>query len=76
MQTARTVPNNKPDILMRDSKQGRCMLMYVAIPVDRNVVKTEAESVLRYEDRTVEIQRGGNVKAKVIPVVVGTTGTI
>ena len=59
MQTARTVPNNKPDILMRDSKQGRCMSMYVAIPVDRNVVKTEAENVLRYEDRTVEIQRGG-----------------
>ena len=44
---------------MRDSKQGRCMSMYVAIPVDRNVVKTEAENVLRYEDRTVEIQRGG-----------------
>jgi hypothetical protein len=34
-----TVPNNKPDIIIRDNKQGTCMLIDVAIPGDRNVIK-------------------------------------
>jgi hypothetical protein len=35
------------------------MLMDVAVTGDRNVVKTEAEKALRYEDPAVEIQRRG-----------------
>jgi len=40
------------------------------------VIKIEADMIIRYKDRTVEIQRMWNVKAKVIPVVIGATGTI
>jgi len=39
--TNRSIPNNKPDIIIRDSKQGTCMLIDVAIPGDRNVMKKE-----------------------------------
>ena len=31
---------------------------------------------LKYEDFTIEIQRMWNVKTKVIPVIIGATGTI
>ena len=48
----------------------------VAIPADRNVTKTEAEDILKYTDRTTEIQRACSVKAKVVPVITGATGTI
>ena len=48
----------------------------VAIPGDRNVVKKEAEKILKYKDLITEIQRMWNVKAKVIPVITGATGTI
>jgi len=48
----------------------------VAIPGDRNVVKKEAEKILKYKDLITEIQRMWNVKAKVIPVIIGATGTI
>jgi len=48
----------------------------VANPVDRNVIKTEAEKTLKYKDLTVQIQRMWNVKAKVIPVIIGATGTV
>jgi hypothetical protein len=43
VQTDRTVPNIKPDIIMRDNKQGTCMLIDVAITGDRTVIKKGAE---------------------------------
>jgi hypothetical protein len=52
------------------------MLIDVAIPGDRNVIKKEAERTLKYKDLTIEIQGMWNVKTSVIPVIIGTTGTI
>jgi len=75
VQTDRTTPNNKPDII-RDNVKGTCMLTDVAISGDRNVIKKEAEKILKYKDLTTEIQRMWNVKIKVIPVIIGATGTI
>jgi len=76
VQTDRTIPNNKPNIIIRVNEKGTCMLTDVAISGDRNVIKKEAEKILKYEDFTIEIQRMWNVKAKVIPVIIGATGTI
>jgi len=64
------------NIIMRDSEKGTCMLIDVAISGDRNVIKKEAEKILKYKDLTIEIQRMWDVKTKVIPVVIGATGTI
>jgi hypothetical protein len=52
------------------------MLIYVSIPRDRNVVKKEAEKILKYKDLIIGIQRMWNVKAKVIPVIIGATGNV
>ena len=38
-QTDRTIPNNKPDIIIHDNEKGICMLKDIAISGDRNVVK-------------------------------------
>ena len=76
IQTDRTIPNNKSDIIIRDNEKGTCMLIDVAIPGDRNVIKKEAEKILKYEDLTTELQCMWNVKTKVIPVIIGATGTI
>ena len=39
VQTDRSIPNNKPDIIIRDNEKGTCMLIDVAISGDRNVIK-------------------------------------
>ena len=52
------------------------MLVEAAVPRDRNVVKKEAENILKYKDHIIEIQPMWNVKAKVIPVIIWTIGAI
>ena len=52
------------------------MSIDVAVAAYRNVIKTEAERILKYKDITTEIQRTRNVQAKAIPVITGATGTI
>ena len=76
VQTDRTILNNKPDIIIRDNEKRTCMLIDVAISGDRNVIKKETEKILICKDLTIEIQRMWNVKTKVIPAIVGATGTI
>ena len=52
------------------------MLIDVAILGDRNVIKKEADKILKYKDLAVEIQRMWNVKTRVIPAIIGATGTV
>jgi hypothetical protein len=52
------------------------MLIDVAIPGDRNMIKKETEKILKYKDRIIEIQRMWNVKTKMTPVIIGATGTV
>jgi hypothetical protein len=76
VQTDRTIYKSKPDIIIRDNEKVTCMLIDVAIPGGRNVIKTEAEKILKYKDLIIEIQLMWNVKTKVTPVIIGATGTI
>jgi hypothetical protein len=76
VRTDRTIANNKPDIIIVKTKKGTCTLKDVAIPGDRNLIKKEAEKILKCKDLIIEIQLMWNVKAKVIPVIIGATGTI
>jgi hypothetical protein len=48
------------------------VLKDVATSGDRNVIKKEAEKILKYK----EIKCMCNVKTKVIPAIIGKTGTI
>jgi hypothetical protein len=48
VQTDRTIPKNKPDIIIRDNQKRTCMLIDVAISGDRNVIKKEAKKTLKF----------------------------
>ena len=65
-------------IIIHDKKKNKrmCVLIDVAMSGDRNVIKKEAEKILIYKDLLTESQRMWNVKAKVVPVIIGATGAI
>jgi len=46
-------------------------MLILQFPGDKNVIKKETEKILEYKDLTTQIQRMWNLKAKVIPVVMG-----
>jgi hypothetical protein len=54
------------------------MLIDISISGNRNVLKKEAQNILKYKDFTIEIQvqRMWSVKTVVIPVIIETTGNI
>jgi len=58
-------------IIISGNEKGTCMLIDVAISGDRNVIKKEAEKILKYKN-TAHVE----CKNKVIPVIIGATGTI
>jgi hypothetical protein len=76
VQTDRTIPNCKLDVIFHDHGKGTCMLIDAAISGDGNVTKKEAEKILKYKYLTIEIQCMWNVKAMVTPVIKVATGTI
>jgi hypothetical protein len=44
--------------------------------LETNVIKKEAEKILKYKELIIEIEHMCNVKAQVILVIMGATGTI
>jgi predicted sugar kinase len=74
--TDRTIPNNKPDIIIRDNERGTRMVIDVVISGDRNVIKKEEENILKSKDLSIEIQHTRSLKTKVIPIIIEATGTI
>jgi hypothetical protein len=71
VQTDRTIPSNKADIIIRVNEKGTYMLTDVAISGDRNMRKKEAEKILKYKGLKIEIKRIKDVKTNVMPVRIG-----
>jgi len=49
----RIIRDVKPDIIIRDNGKGTCLLIDVAILGDTNVMKKEAEKILKCKDVAV-----------------------
>jgi hypothetical protein len=50
VQTDRTLPNNKPDVIISDNEIGTSLLIEVEKSGIRNVIKKEVEKILKYKD--------------------------
>ena len=53
------------------------MFIDVSVPACHNVVRKEAEKIIKYRDLEIEVQKCWNLsKVRTIPVVVGALGTV
>lgn len=75
VQTDRPIRENKPDIIVKP-KNGVCLLIDVSVPTDRNVINKEGQKILKYKDLLIETQRMWNSRVKIVPVVIGATGSV
>jgi len=76
MQKPHPIPTRVPRLLNNTGRSPILSIIIIITIIIINLIKKEAENILKYKYLTIEIQRTWNVKTKVIPVIIGATGTI
>ena len=75
--TDKNVQHNRPDITVHDRKNRKCIFIDISVPVCYNVVKKEAEKIVKYRDLEIEVQKCWNLKEiSTVPIVTGALGTV
>jgi len=74
--TDRCIAANRPDLILVLKQSRHALLVDFACPADNNIKRKETEKVTKYQDLVLEIQRLWNVKAEVIPIVIGALGAV
>jgi hypothetical protein len=75
--TDKKVNCNRPDITIHDTINRTCKFIDVSVPVCRNVVRKEAEKIVKYRDLEIEVQKCWNLtNVRTIPIVIGALGTV
>ena len=77
IQCDRVVECRKPDIVIVDKKERKCVIIDVAIPGDSRVNSKEEEKIEKYQNLKQEIiKMWGMRKVEIIPIVIGALGAI
>ena len=76
IQTSTYIQTRRPDVVVVDSDRKTSNIIDIAVPGDAGIVEKEEEKVEKYQDLRREVARLWNVKAKVVPIVVGALGAV
>ncbi|KAJ8029456.1 hypothetical protein HOLleu_28849 [Holothuria leucospilota] len=76
VRTDKVITARRPDIIVVDKQEKTAKIIDVAIPLDKNIRGKEAEKTQKYQDLKLEIQKLWDVKAEVIPIVIGALGAV
>ena len=76
IQTDHVIQARRPDLVFIDKKNKLCKIIDVAIPGDSRIESKEREKVEKYQDLAREMRKLWNVKVEVIPIVLGSLGTL
>ena len=71
IQTDRKVLATQPGIVVVDKQKKEAVVIDVAVPSDNNIKQKEYEKLEKYQELKEELKRTWNVKAKVVPVLIG-----
>ena len=76
IQTDRHLPHNRPHILYVSHQHNAAFLIDVAVPGDSRLSQKINEKCEKYRDLKIEIQRMWNMRAVVVPPVIGSLESI
>ena len=74
--TDRTIKANRPDIVIKDKAEDRCIIIDMSVPSEQNTSVKTTEKLSKYKDLEIEITRMWGMRTEVIPVVIGALGLI
>ena len=75
-QTDHVVAGWIPDLVVVDKKERSCKIIDFAVPEDSRIEEKEKDKIEKYQDLRRELQKIGNVKVKIIPLVADSLGAI
>ena len=81
IQTDHVIETWRPDLVVMDKKERSCKIIDFSVPGDSRIEGKEKDKIAKYQDLARELQfrilyKIWNVKVKIIPLVVGSLGTI
>ena len=75
IQTDHVIEAQRPDLVLVD-KERICKIIDFTVPGDSRIEEKKKDKIEKYQDLGRELQKIENVKAKIIPLVVGSLGPI
>ena len=76
IQAAHVIEALRPDLALVDKKERSCKKVDFAVPGDSRIEEKEKDKIEKYPNLRRELQKIWNVEVKIIPLVVGSLGTI
>ena len=76
IQAAHVIEALRPDLFVVDKKDRSCKKVDFAVPGDSRIEGKEKDKIEKYPNLRRELQKIWNVEVKIIPLVVGSLGTI
>ena len=74
--TDKEIKANRPDIITKDKKEKKCIMIDMSIPSDRNVSIKEVEKLSKYKDLEIEVSKMRQMKTSTGPIVIGALGLV
>ena len=71
------VPHNKPDIIIHDRINHKCLIVEVSIPQDINILQKYAEKIRNYRPLEIELTKCWNLnQIETVPIILGALGSV
>ena len=71
-----TLVGKRPDIINKEKKKRICKIVNFAVPADHRIKLKECEKKNKYLDLARELKKFWNMKVTIVPIVIGTFGTV
>ena len=76
IETTIKLENNRPDVIVINRQDKEWTIVEFSVPWDKNVLLKEEEDIQRYILLAKEIRKAHGVSTKIVPIVLGSLGTV